>query len=52
MLYTYPTQFICFPRIDNGGDDNDDEEDGADEDRGDDVASDADAVITANRVTN
>ena len=52
LCFTYPTQFICFPRIDNGGDDNDDEEDGADEDRGDDVASDADAVITANRITN
>ena len=52
LCFTYPTQFICFPRIDNGGDDNDDEEDGANEDRGDDVASDADAVITANRITN
>ena len=48
---TYPTQFIGFSRIDNGGDDNDDEEEGGEDDRGDDVASDADAVITANRIT-
>ena len=49
--FTYPTQFIGFSRIDNAGDENDAEEEGADDDRGDDVASDADAVITANRIT-
>ena len=50
--FTYPTQFIGFSRIGNAGDENDGEEEGADDDRGDDVASDADAVITANRITN
>ena len=50
--FTYPTQFIGFSRIDNAGDENYAEEEGADDDRGDDVASDADAVITAKRITN
>ena len=50
--FTYPTKFIGFSRIDNAWDENDAEEEGADDDRGDDVASDADAVITANRITN
>ena len=51
LCFTYPAQFVGFSSINNCEDDNDDEEDGADDSRGDDVASDADAVITAERIT-
>ena len=50
--YTDPAKLFGLSSIEEDGDDNDDDEDGADDDRGDDVASDADAVITANRITN
>ena len=52
LCFTCPAQFVGFSSINNCEDDNDDEEDGADDSRGDDVASDADAVITAKRITN